>query len=111
MARWGWWSIVPAPPTVHFHRRWRRRICRSTLIGGWPSPGNRRTPPIGSILPVSIRCAASLTACDGSNMTESDVLIVGAGPAGSVAAYVLARAGRRVLLVDTPRHEGRKLGE
>ena len=29
-----------------------------------------------------------------------DVLIVGAGPAGSVAATVLARAGARVRLVD-----------
>src|SRR5918993_1445702 len=30
----------------------------------------------------------------------SDVLIVGAGPAGSVAAMLLARAGVRVRLVD-----------
>ena len=29
-----------------------------------------------------------------------DVLVVGAGPAGSVAALVLARAGVRVRLVD-----------
>ena len=29
-----------------------------------------------------------------------DVLIVGAGPAGSVAAAVLARAGARVRLLD-----------
>src|SRR5690348_4646991 len=29
-----------------------------------------------------------------------DVLIAGAGPAGSIAAIVLARAGARVLLVD-----------
>src|SRR3954468_5637226 len=29
-----------------------------------------------------------------------DVLIVGAGPAGSVAAIVLARAGARVRLID-----------
>ena len=29
-----------------------------------------------------------------------DVLIVGAGPAGSAAALVLARAGARVALVD-----------
>jgi geranylgeranyl reductase family protein len=31
---------------------------------------------------------------------DADVLIVGAGPAGSAAAIVLARAGRRVILVD-----------
>src|SRR2546428_7105462 len=40
--------------------------------------------------------------------TMFDVLIVGAGPAGSVAATVLARAGARVRLVDRatfPRHK------
>ncbi|HEU4929193.1 MAG TPA: geranylgeranyl reductase family protein [Candidatus Krumholzibacteria bacterium] len=31
---------------------------------------------------------------------ENDVIIVGAGPAGSTAAIVLARAGRRVLMLD-----------
>jgi geranylgeranyl reductase family protein len=33
-------------------------------------------------------------------MSAFDVAIVGGGPAGSTAAYRLARAGRRVLLVD-----------
>ena len=33
-------------------------------------------------------------------MTKYDVAVVGAGPAGSTAAYYLARAGARVLLVD-----------
>ncbi len=36
-------------------------------------------------------------------MTQPEVLIVGAGPAGSVAALVLARAGVRVRLVDRAR--------
>src|SRR5215211_7186652 len=33
-------------------------------------------------------------------MNECDVLIVGAGPAGSVAGAILARAGVRVRIVD-----------
>src|SRR4051794_22635428 len=36
-------------------------------------------------------------------MRSFDVAIVGAGPAGSTAAYRLATAGRRVLLVDRAR--------
>ena len=41
-------------------------------------------------------------------MTSYDVLIAGAGPAGCAAAYDLARAGKRVLLLDKrtfPRHK------
>lgn len=41
-------------------------------------------------------------------MTQFDVLVGGAGPAGAVAATVLARAGARVLLLDRamfPRHK------
>ena len=38
-----------------------------------------------------------------------DVLVVGAGPAGSLAAWRLARAGARVLLVDRARFPRPKL--
>src|SRR4051812_11310792 len=38
-----------------------------------------------------------------------DVLVVGAGPAGSVAATVLARAGARVQVVDRARFPREKL--
>src|SRR6201996_7893910 len=40
--------------------------------------------------------------------TEYEALIVGAGPAGCAAAYDLARAGKRVLMLDRrsfPRHK------
>ena len=36
-------------------------------------------------------------------MTDFDVVVVGAGPAGALAAAGLARAGRRVMLVDRAR--------
>jgi flavin-dependent dehydrogenase len=44
---------------------------------------------------------------------EVDVVVAGAGPAGSAAAIALARAGRRVLLADLPpaRAPALKIGE
>ena len=40
-----------------------------------------------------------------------DVLVAGAGPAGAVAAYVLARSGRRVLLANSVDPKVPKFGE
>jgi flavin-dependent dehydrogenase len=46
-------------------------------------------------------------------MKKFDVAILGAGPAGSVAAHVLLKLGRSVLILDQPKRmaEGRKVGE
>jgi flavin-dependent dehydrogenase len=40
-----------------------------------------------------------------------DVVIAGAGPAGAVAAHVLAQAGKRVLMADIPFAGTHKIGE
>jgi flavin-dependent dehydrogenase len=40
-----------------------------------------------------------------------DAIVAGAGPAGAVAAYELARSGRRVLLADTVDPTSPKIGE
>src|SRR5581483_10563254 len=50
-------------------------------------------------------CRSSAATCSSDPMSERyDVLIVGAGFAGSVCAERLASAGRRVLLIDRRSH-------
>lgn len=44
-------------------------------------------------------------------MTSCDVLVVGGGPAGAVAACVLARAGASAIVVDKGRREAGRVGE
>src|SRR5450631_626379 len=44
-------------------------------------------------------------------MRETDVLIIGGGPAGSTAAALLARSGHRVTLIEKARHPRFHIGE
>jgi flavin-dependent dehydrogenase len=46
-----------------------------------------------------------------SGVIETDVLVIGGGPAGSTAATFLARKGRRVLLAEKERHPRFHIGE
>lgn len=48
---------------------------------------------------------------DGSGLGRIDILVAGAGPAGSIAAIELARAGHSVLLVDRLGPAPPKIGE
>lgn len=43
--------------------------------------------------------------------TTTDVLVIGGGPAGTTAATMLARAGRKVILIDKVRHPRYHIGE
>jgi flavin-dependent dehydrogenase len=43
--------------------------------------------------------------------SASDVLVIGGGPAGTTAATMLARSGRRVMLIDRVRHPRYHIGE
>lgn len=46
-----------------------------------------------------------------SKATRCDVIVLGGGPAGSTAAALLARAGRRVVLLEKDRHPRFHIGE
>ena len=46
-----------------------------------------------------------------SELSTSEVLVIGGGPAGTTAATMLARAGRKVVLIDKVRHPRYHIGE
>src|ERR1700755_2478363 len=49
------------------------------------------------------------TGAGGRDMSDADVIVVGAGPGGSTAAYHLARHGLRVLLLEKTRFPREKV--
>jgi len=77
---------MPAPPS-DYH-------CGMTVSH---SPGDRAAPP------------ASPPPTDAT--IETDVLVIGGGPAGSTAAAFLARKGWKVLLLEKDRHPRFHIGE
>jgi flavin-dependent dehydrogenase len=48
---------------------------------------------------------------NGATVSTSDVLVIGGGPAGTTAATMLARRGRKVVLIDKARHPRFHIGE
>ena len=79
---------------------WRRRSREAGGSGGSPRP---RAP-----LPASCATILRMTA-EGS--FDTDVLVVGGGPAGSAAATMLARKGWRVRLYERDRFPREHVGE
>src|SRR5262245_763208 len=69
----------------------------------WPPRGGRG----GAVQLSRVRLEEQRGGARAPAMT--DVIVVGAGPAGTVAAFVLARAGARVLLIDRARFPRPKL--
>ena len=86
----------PGPRSGRFRRvaASRRRPGTDACIATVPTPRPRRPARAPNMRPPSINHLA---------MERFDALVVGAGPAGSTAAFRLARAGARVLLVDKAR--------
>ncbi|MEO8690418.1 MAG: FAD-binding protein, partial [Solirubrobacteraceae bacterium] len=66
--------------------------------GSWPGLGYRPMQP-GTAWPEGPDAAPGPTAID-ELAPDYDVIVIGAGAGGGVAACVLAEAGRRVLLVE-----------
>ena len=95
----------PAPPAVlsegeHLGQRVvplrepvEESLCKAVGIAGWL---RLHAAP----LPRGARTLTFSRGRDAMNASRFDALVVGSGPAGSVAATVLARGGARVALVD-----------
>src|SRR5919199_5800441 len=86
--------MASAQPKPDFERLWGRedsnlrRLSRRVYS---PFPLAARAPPRG------------VADCSLDPLDRFDVIVVGAGPAGSTTAYRLARAGARVLLLERER--------
>ena len=98
--------VESLPPVTKGGPRWRARRRRSG--GGRDASA---PPSAGDASGLGRRSAAReqfLRGFDEASRlrfaiaTTFDVAVVGGGPAGAVAAHVLARAGRRVVLIDAP---------
>ena len=68
-----------------------------------PSAGTRSAKDVGS--------SGDATSTPAPAAVDCDVLVVGGGPAGSTAAALLARQGRRVVLVEKAHHPRFHIGE
>src|SRR5258705_5479342 len=76
---------------------WRARAEGYTAGGSAAgAAGNAARSPVGIVM---------------SNTTTQDVLIIGAGPAGSAAAALLAERGHRVLVIEREKFPRYHIGE
>jgi flavin-dependent dehydrogenase len=80
------------------------------VLGSAPPAGGPAGPPPTEPGPVSARTRPSPTR-DRSGSDGWDVIVVGGGPAGSLAAGTLAARGRRVLLLEASASPQARVGE
>src|SRR5919202_5481116 len=86
--------MASAQPKPDFERLWGRE----------DSNLRRLSRRVYSPFPLAARAhPLSVADCSLDPLDRFDVIVVGAGPAGSTTAYRLARAGARVLLLERER--------